>query len=615
MPSDSLIVEVNPLLLEAMAIPGNSGGVDYFRLLGVPRENLQANAIESAVLKRSKELRPWQNSPDHGDEAIKLLPMFHRIASILKDPLRRGAYEAELDKMLRGEKADPLEEFAEMVRAALADGAIDQASKAELIRYANTNKIPLAEVGRLVKELSATAIEKSTTRPEEDTKWEFKLQEDGPSAFRTHVTAMLARGELTGESSQGVIAEAPKFSLERGPATAILNSLVQNHFERLVKHVAKNGVINNNQARLLMPKAAGLGLPQDKAYQILSAFTFTGASQEDLGTMTLTSASFDQSEIDSLLSEQQTVHSFNRWERLRLAVPSWIGWALLAVIVIGLVVFILPNFVSLPTRSPVPMGGSQSAQPAPAPAGGGAATKPAPTPAVTGTQPTPGAAAATPAPPVVALQEQPDPPSGLLPIKPENPGDPPPFQIKITEVTCREYQKFLLATLYADRPLGWGVDLSFPAGGGDMPVAGVSWKDAVEYCKWLAGTMKLPPDQVRLPMDAEFLRILRAPVSAGRHVSDRDFWNRVGLRSGAVQAPRASKNDTLYLGNGQVYDLIGNLAEWGWDEKGGQRILLGGDFEAGGADFDPRAPRYADPTTKQPKIGFRYVVTGPAPIR
>lgn len=588
MASDSLLIQINPLLLEAMQIPGDAGSVDYFTFLGLEAEGFKPADVDGAVMLRSKQLRPWQNSPQHGEEAVKLLPMIHRVAAVLKDPVRRDAYKNELAKVLQGIKSDPIADFAEMVRAALADGAIDQASKAELMRYARENQIPMEEVGRIVRELAATAMDKSAAAHAEEPDEELRLEADGAEVFQTHISALLLNGELNAETAKAAIADASKYGISESLAASIIERMTVAQFQRLVRHVAKKGVINNNQARLLMPKAQALGLSQDKAYEVLSAFTFTGASQEELGRMQLSSASFDSSEIGELLAKQKTVHVVNRWQTLAMYVPPWLIWGVLAVAAIGVVSYLASSFLSGINLSPAGVVGSQSPTPTPA---GPATTQPA------GSE-------------SVALK--PDPASGLLEFKPQLPEDPPLFQMKITEVTCREYQEFLLATLYRNRPEGWGVDLSFPQGTGNHPVTGISWTDANEYLKWLAGKKGIPADRLRLPSVPEYLRVLRGTIFGGRSVSDNDFWNRIGLTAPTARAAKASRNDTLLFDNGQIYDLIANVSEWGADEQDGKRALLGGNFSDSAPGFDPRNARFADPAMRSATIGFRYVIVGPA---
>jgi formylglycine-generating enzyme required for sulfatase activity len=64
------------------------------------------------------------------------------------------------------------------------------------------------------------------------------------------------------------------------------------------------------------------------------------------------------------------------------------------------------------------------------------------------------------------------------------------FYIDKHEVTNRQYGEFVRATGHSQPPF-WGNDrLNSP----EQPVVGVSWHDAVAYCKWA---------EKRLPTEAE----------------------------------------------------------------------------------------------------------------
>ena len=110
MAGDNLTIDLAPSLREALAIPDATSLIDYYVLLGLPRGSATAEAINAAVMARTKALRPWQNSADYGPEVVKLLPMLHRVATILKDPVRSEAYREQLDRLVSGEKADPRED-------------------------------------------------------------------------------------------------------------------------------------------------------------------------------------------------------------------------------------------------------------------------------------------------------------------------------------------------------------------------------------------------------------------------------------------------------------------------------------------------------------------------
>src|SRR5437867_2403442 len=58
------------------------------------------------------------------------------------------------------------------------------------------------------------------------------------------------------------------------------------------------------------------------------------------------------------------------------------------------------------------------------------------------------------------------------------------FYIGKYEVSCKEYQQFVIKTKHP-APLGW-TGTSFPPGEDNIPVRNVSWDDAAAYCRWLS---------------------------------------------------------------------------------------------------------------------------------
>jgi formylglycine-generating enzyme required for sulfatase activity len=230
------------------------------------------------------------------------------------------------------------------------------------------------------------------------------------------------------------------------------------------------------------------------------------------------------------------------------------------------------------------------------------------------------AAAATPAPaantgapqatptPEIPLDEKPDPPSGMYVFQPAEPGDPPAFEMGITEVTRGQYQEYLKATLETPPP-GWSED---PARM-NLPVTGLAWDKAMAYCKWLAGKHGWKADTVTLPTHAEYLRAaLRAKTSKGliATLGGQTLWKKakLGNGNGPAEVKGSPFDELFYLAsNGQVYDLIGNVAEWGREAQGEQKAVLGGDFQQTAADFNPLAQRWMPATTTSPALGFRIV--------
>jgi formylglycine-generating enzyme required for sulfatase activity len=131
-----------------------------------------------------------------------------------------------------------------------------------------------------------------------------------------------------------------------------------------------------------------------------------------------------------------------------------------------------------------------------------------------------------------------------------------PFYIDATEVTTARYAKFLQANGSLAPPDEWdGIDLKKH---GDLPVVGVSWKDADAYCQWVGR---------RLPTEAEWER-------AARDSDQRKYpWG--NDEPGAGKAAYARKAEHAYEGGLErvgsleagrsregVYDLEGNVSEW-----------------------------------------------------
>lgn len=579
MPSDHLVIEMSPVLLEALSIPGEQGSVDYYEFLGVKKDAVNDAAIEAAVLDRTKELRRWQNSPQHGEEVVKLLPLIHRIANILKDPVRRTAYATELDAFRRGDVGDPVEDFQNMVRAALVDGTIDNKSKAELLRYAEQHDIDQAEAGRILNEYTSAAA--PAPAAEAETEEIFQVQEGGTDEFRRNLQALMAQGRLTKTAGEKAIAQAEAFSIQPEEAEKILEEVRLEHFRGLVERVADGGTISNNQARLLMPKAKNLGLDPDLAYEIISDFTFTGASQDDLSDISLVSPGFEASEIDTLLDRHETVvyqpQRQGAGEMTATAFKVLVPLLLLG----GLGYGVFWGWSEFGGGGPV------------------TAATPTPTPVVTATPEGPWK------PPV------PDPASGFLLFEPLEPDDPSAFQAKIHEVTCREYKRFLVSNLYPNRPKGWEIDYSFPEGFENRPVVGISAEDAMEYCAWRARKLQLDPSRVRLPTVAEYRRMLRGRNPDQLHPLEDDFWSEAELSGTVTRDARKTRSDTLLMAKGQMYDLVGNVEEWATDDAG-RFVVVGGSIysDPGGLNLEvARAAWEGEPETK---VGFRVVISPPA---
>jgi hypothetical protein len=127
-------------------------------------------------------------------------------------------------------------------------------------------------------------------------------------------------------------------------------------------------------------------------------------------------------------------------------------------------------------------------------------------------------------------------------------GDPPRtehvniFAIARRPVTVAEYAMFVDETHHT-HPMGWERQRRAP----DRPLDGVSWADAVGYCRWLTvGTGRI----YRLPDEREWEKAARLPGTLEDLGVLREWtnsWQNGGrvLRTGAEPAARLYAGDDL----------------------------------------------------------------------
>lgn len=164
-----------------------------------------------------------------------------------------------------------------------------------------------------------------------------------------------------------------------------------------------------------------------------------------------------------------------------------------------------------------------------------------------------------------------------------------PFLIGIHEVTNSEFSKF-------HESHDSGSDISLSMGGGNNPVANITWSDAVQYCNWLSAREGLAPAYVekfgewvaarptpngyRLPTEAEWVWAIRYEGSTGARKfnwgpnmpprrNSGNFADKAALGFVPTILPRYDDGFSTTAPVGKfspssigIYDGGGNVAEW-----------------------------------------------------
>jgi sulfatase modifying factor 1 len=194
-----------------------------------------------------------------------------------------------------------------------------------------------------------------------------------------------------------------------------------------------------------------------------------------------------------------------------------------------------------------------------------------------------------------------------------------PFYISVTEITNAQYARFLKATGHK-APLYWqDKNLNQP----NQPVVGVTWFDAVAFCRWLS---QATGATCRLPSEAQWEAAARGglvgqPYPWGAAEPDAGGVFRANLRH-----DRTAKDGALFTAlvgsfaaNGYgLFDMAGNVSEWCRDryrplggggpfKPGILRLLKGGSYLSGPRDLRAAARQSAAPGYADGYIGFRVV--------
>jgi hypothetical protein len=611
MAKDTLKITLRPPLLKALGLEaGKEREVDYYELLGVARGQVDSADVEDRLKQRTRVLRQWQNSPEFGKDVVKLLPVLHRVAKILSDPRRREAYRKELEMHEKGQTVGSTERFRELARVALVGNEISAADREQLQQFAREHGMDTARVRQIIEEVRTEYKAGRKAEPEGD--WEFKIAGEGSDAFQTMLAGLKASGNHLGLGSQKLIEDGMGYGLDLQQAQTIVKQHQADWFKDMARMVAGDGAISEAQMRLLLPKAADFGLNEREAYAIISDYSLSAVASDELRRQfELAEETFTIDDIEDIIQDTaKSTYKRSFMQRLLSDLPLTKGmFAGILVLVLAMVIgsvgmWSYNNYVrSIGTPSASAHPGSNGPETGRAPDGGDgtgddvAAPSPTPTPTAT---PTPQATL----PPIL-----PDPENGMLLLPPEKEGDPPAFSMLIREVTCSEYAAYLKSVMETPPP-GWPPGGGAPPGMAEMPVTNVSWNEIQGFCLWIAERNNWPNGSVRLPTAAEFERATRGMTIRGHgNPQASDYWSVARLGQAGRAKPVATTTwDRISLaGIGQTYDLIGNVAEWGQDEKSGKHVVLGGSYNDKDNNFNAMNERWWAPDDRQPWLGFRYV--------
>ncbi len=176
-------------------------------------------------------------------------------------------------------------------------------------------------------------------------------------------------------------------------------------------------------------------------------------------------------------------------------------------------------------------------------------------------------------------------------------GDPPRtehvnvFAIARGPITNREYERFVADAAFAPPP-AWGLP--------EHPIEGVSWADAVAYCRWLTrGTGHI----YRLPDEREWEKTARATSGRAWPWGEEAAVALANVREAGIGGTSAV--GAFAAGNTPegVADLVGNVREWTNSWVNG-RVLRGGSYRDRLAECAPARRLYAKELLG---VGFRVV--------
>ena len=164
-----------------------------------------------------------------------------------------------------------------------------------------------------------------------------------------------------------------------------------------------------------------------------------------------------------------------------------------------------------------------------------------------------------------------------------------PFTIDGFPVAWEEAVAGLVDGTGRGAPVGWELS-EYPNGQSDFPVTGVSWFEAVAYCRSVGKELPTIYHWARAALAAASVKSPLAP-----------FIVQVSNVAGKSPAPVGRFQG---LGPYGTYDMAGNAREWVWNQApGGRRWIVGGGWNDTGDRFT--TPVNRSPFDRSPANGFR----------
>jgi formylglycine-generating enzyme required for sulfatase activity len=145
-----------------------------------------------------------------------------------------------------------------------------------------------------------------------------------------------------------------------------------------------------------------------------------------------------------------------------------------------------------------------------------------------------------------------------------------------------------------------------PEGAGERPAVGVSFEEALAYCRWYA---ELSGKTFRLPTPREWEHACRAETHTGcfwgddPELADGFAWH-AGNSGGTLPSVEGKKANRFGL-----FDMLGTVWEWTDAGPGSEprAIAMGGSFLTPASDLRADIRNPFDPATRRPDLGFRIV--------